>query len=273
MSDFVLDDEAKEVSQPDTAPSFAVGGSGGGGGGASAAGGAQAIIVRSIAVKYIPSFIDGQGVVVVYNMMLWHWGNPAYGFFREFLDIHDMTQEQQQLYEKHRPNTSSTVNLIEDSPRKKLKGIGSTHKPKKCCVITDVAENPSELRAIHEKLQQMLAEPPPPSATQFDKDKFQVYKTKLNISADELVLQAKTAEPRFDIKFELHGTNVLMRDGELFMDHPIPKPLSFKAATSKHTGEKVHLHQLSHELDTPLPDFLAPLVELARKLEFNVTFL
>ena len=24
---------------------------------------------------------------------------------------------------------------------------------------------------------------------------------------------------------------------------------------------------------TPLPDFLAPLVELARKLEFNVTFL
>ena len=92
MSDFVLDDEAKEVSQPDTAPSFAVGGGGGGGGGASAAGGAQAIIVRSIAVKYIPSFIDGQGVVVVYNMMLWHWGNPAYGFYREFLDIHDMTQ-------------------------------------------------------------------------------------------------------------------------------------------------------------------------------------
>ena len=108
MSDFVLDDEATEVSQPDTAPSFAVGGGGGGGGGASAAGGAQDIMVRSIAVKYIPSFIDGQGVVVVYNMMLWHWGNPAYGFFREFLDIHDMTQEQQQLYEKHRPNTSST---------------------------------------------------------------------------------------------------------------------------------------------------------------------
>ena len=63
-----------------------------------------------------------------------------------------------------------------------------------------------------------------------------------------------------------------MRDGELFMDHPIPKPISFKAATAKHTGEKVHLHQLSRELDTPLPDFLAPLVELARKLEFNVTF-
>ena len=114
---------------------------------------------------------------------------------------------------------------------------------------------------------------PPPSATQFDKDKFQVYKTKLSISADELVLQAKTAEPRFDIKFELHGTNIIMRDGELFMDHPIPKPISFKAATAKHTGEKVHLHRLSHELDTPLPDFLAPLVELARKLEFNVTFL
>ena len=88
-----------------------------------------------------------------------------------------------------------------------------------------------------------------------------------------LSLQAKTAEPRFDIKFELHGTNILMRDGELFMDHPIPKPISFKAATAKHTGEKVHLHRLSHELDTPLPDFLAPLVELARKLEFNVTFL
>ena len=86
------------------------------------------------------------------------------------------------------------------------------------------------------------------------------------------MLQAKTAEPRFDIKFELHGTNILMRDGELFMDHPIPKPISFKAATAKHTGEKVHLHRLSHELDTPLPDFLAPLVELARKLEFNVTF-
>ena len=78
MSDFVLDDEATEVSQPDTAPSFAVGGGGGGGGGASAAGGAQAIMVRSIAVKYIPSFIDGQGVVVVYNMMLWHWGKKIF---------------------------------------------------------------------------------------------------------------------------------------------------------------------------------------------------
>ena len=31
--------------------------------------------------------------------------------------------------------------------------------------------------------------------------------------------------------------------------------------------------EVSRELDTPLPDFLAPLVELARKLEFNVTFL
>ena len=72
---------------------------------------------------------------------------------------------------------------------------------------------------------------------------------------------------------ELQGSNVIMRDGELFMNHPTPKPLSFKAATSKQTGEKVHLHQLSRELDTPLPDFLAPLVELARKLEFNVTFL
>ena len=95
MSDFVLDDEATAVSQPDSAPSFAVGG----GGAASAAGasGAQANIVRSISVKYIPSFIDGQGVVVVYNIMLWHWGNPSYGFFRDFLDIHDMTQEQLQL--------------------------------------------------------------------------------------------------------------------------------------------------------------------------------
>ena len=35
MSDFVLDDEATAVSQPDSAPSFAVGG----GGAASAAGG------------------------------------------------------------------------------------------------------------------------------------------------------------------------------------------------------------------------------------------
>ena len=69
------------------------------------------------------------------------------------------------------------------------------------------------------------------------------------------------------------GTNVLMKDGELFMDHPTPKPLSFKAATSKQTGEKVHLHQLTRELETPLPDFLAPLVDLARKLEYNVTFL
>ena len=60
---------------------------------------------------------------------------------------------------------------------------------------------------------------------------------------------------------------------QLFMNNPTPKPLSFRAATSKQTGEKVHLHQLSRELDTPLPDFLAPLVELARKLEFNVTFL
>ena len=269
MSDFVLDDEATAVSQPDSAPSFAVGGVGA----ASAAGGAQANIVRSISVKYIPSFIDGQGVVVVYNIMLWHWGNPAYGFFRDFLDIHDMTQEQLQLYEQHRPNTSSTVNLIEDSPRKKLKGIGSSHKPKKCCVVTDVAETPSELRLIHQKLQQMVAEAPPPSPTQFDKDKFQVYKMKLNISADELVLQAKTAEPRFDIKLELQGSNVIMKDGELFMNHPTPKPLTFKAATSKQTGEKVHLHQLSRELETPLPDFLAPLVEVARKLEFNVTFL
>ena len=47
----------------------------------------------------------------------------------------------------------------------------------------------------------------------------------------------------------------------------------FVLDTSKQTGQKVHLHQLSRELDTPLPDFLAPLVELARKLEFNVTFL
>ena len=106
---------------------------------------------------------------MVYNIMLWHLGNPAYGFFHDFLDIHDMTQEQLHLYEQHRPNTSSTVNLIEDSPRKKLKGIGASHKPKKCCVVTDVAENPSELRAIHQKLQQMVAEapsplkPPPPS--------------------------------------------------------------------------------------------------------------
>ena len=96
---------------------------------------------------------------------------------------------------------------------------------------------------------------------------------KLNISADELVLQAKTAEPRFDIKLELQGSNVIMKDGELFMNNPTPMPLSFKTATNKHSGEKVHLHQLSRELDTPLPDFLAPLVELARKLEFNVTFL
>ena len=156
MSDFVLDDEATAA---DSAPSFAVGG----GGAASAAGarGAQVNIVRSISVKYIPSFIDGQGVVVVYNIMLWHWGNPSYGFFRDFLDIHDMTQEQLQLYEQHRPTTSSTVNLIEDSPRKKLKGIGSSHKPKKCCVVTDVAETPSELRLIHQKLQQMVAEAPP----------------------------------------------------------------------------------------------------------------
>ena len=52
MSDFVLDDDATAVSQPDSAPSFAVGG----GGAASAAGasGAQANIVRSISVKYIP---------------------------------------------------------------------------------------------------------------------------------------------------------------------------------------------------------------------------
>ena len=57
------------------------------------------------------------------------------------------------------------------------------------------------------------------------------------------------------------------------MNHPTPKPLSFKTATNKHSGEKVHLHQLSRELEVPLPDFLAPLVELARKLEFNVTFL
>ena len=109
MSDFVLDDEATAVSQPDIAPSFAVGG----GGAASAAGGA--IIDRPICVKYIPSFIEGQGVVVVYNMMLWHWGNPSNGFFRDFLDIHGMTQEQVQLYETHKPNLSSTVNLIEES--------------------------------------------------------------------------------------------------------------------------------------------------------------
>ena len=83
------------------------------------------------------------------------------GFWGDFLDIHDMTQEQLQLYEQHRPTTSSTVNLIEDSPRKKLKGIGSSHKPKKCCVVTDVAETPSELRLIHQKLQQMVAEAPP----------------------------------------------------------------------------------------------------------------
>ena len=39
------------------------------------------------------------------------------------------------------------------------------------------------------------------------------------------------------------------------------------------SGEKVHLHQLSRELEIPLPDFIAPLVDLARELEFNVTFL
>ena len=70
-----------------------------------------------------------------------------------------MTQEQLELYEMHKPNLSSTVNLIEESPRKKLKGIGNTsRKPQKCCVITDVAECPADLRAMHEKLQQMLAE-------------------------------------------------------------------------------------------------------------------
>ena len=71
----------------------------------------------------------------------------------------------------------------------------------------------------------------------------------------------------------LQGSNVIMKDGELFMNNPTPKPLSFRPATSKQTGEKVHLHQLTRELETPLPDFLAPLVEVARKLEFNVTFL
>ena len=44
-------------------------------------------------------------------------------------------------------------------------------------------------------------------------------------------------------------------------------------ATNKQSGEKVHLHQLSRELEIPLPDFIAPLVDLARELEFNVTFL
>ena len=130
-------------------------------------------------------------------------------FFRDFLDIHAMTQEQVELYEMHKPNLSSSVNLIEESPRKKLKGIGNTsRKPQKCCVITDVAECPADLRAMHQKLQQMLAEAPPPSATQFDKDKFKPYELKLTVSADELVLQAKKAEPRFDIKFELQGSNV-----------------------------------------------------------------
>ena len=105
--------------------------------------------------------------------------------------------------------------------------------------------------AMHQKLQQMCESPPSP--TQFDKDKFKPYELKLTISADELVLQAKKAEPRFDIKFELQGSNIIMRDGELLMDHPIPKPLSFKPATNKQSGEKVHLHQLSRELEVPLP--------------------
>ena len=37
--------------------------------------------------------------------------------------------------------------------------------------------------------------------------------------------------------------------------------------------EATAVSQPSRELETPLPDFLAPLVEVARKLEFNVTFL
>ena len=86
-----------------------------------------------------------------------------------------------------------------------------------------------------------------------------------------LILGLKNCVRKFC--FRVHGANILMKDGELFMDHPTPKPLSFKTATNKHSGEKVHLHQLSRELEVPLPDFLAPLVEVARKLEFNVTFL
>ena len=272
MAEFVLDDDNVDASQESLTPVDA-----GGGGSSADTGDNTTTSKRLVALKYVPDFVNGQGAVIAYNMMLWHYGPPSTGYFKEVMGLHTMTTEQVELFEAHRPNLSSNVNLISDSPKKKLKGINLTSgkKPEKCVLWLEAVESPLDLRQIYHNCASTFDNAPAPKPGKYDNN-FKPYKLTLAYGADEMIAHAKIVEPRFTLTFSLSGEkNIIARNAELFfrLDTFLlfgDSPIIFKRATNATTQEKVYLHTMAEP--TEIKEYLEPLVTVARKLEFNVTF-